>query len=102
MVDAPTLVVAVKANCDGCRGFLHESLDELSDVDVVVVATDDLHHPDFDGAVRDLFAAEELLVALDVRWPPFYVLLAADPPRVVVEGVAFTPAQVAEEISSHL
>ena len=33
-----------------------------------------------------------------IRWPPFYVVVAPHPPRVVVEGVAFAPDQVRAEI----
>jgi len=40
-----------------------------------------------------------LLTALDVRWPPFWVLVDPERGRVVREGVPFGPAQIAEAIA---
>jgi hypothetical protein len=97
-----TLVVAVKTSCDGCRDFVHSDLEELSDVTVLIVsATNDLTG-EWDGAVQQVIVAPEALTALDVRWPPFYVLVSPDEQRVLVEGVVFGPAQVAAEIAAYL
>jgi hypothetical protein len=38
-----------------------------------------------------------VLAALDIRWPPFYVLIDPASRRVVTEGVVFDAAQVARE-----
>ncbi|MFI5034790.1 MAG: hypothetical protein ACHQFZ_01115 [Acidimicrobiales bacterium] len=100
--DRLTLVVAVKASCDGCRDFVHGPLEELAGVRVVVVSANDDGAPEWARAVREVLVAPELLAALDVRWPPFYVLVDPAGPRVVTEGVVFSPAQVAAEIARHL
>lgn len=101
-VDQLTVLVAVKTNCDGCRPFYRSALETLDGLAVVVASHDDPAHADYDNAVRPVMRAPALLDALDVRWPPFYVVVAPDPPRVIVEGVAFSPDQVADEISSRL
>lgn len=98
----PTLVVAIKSNCDGCRDFINADLEELDDVDVVVVSASDDVEGEWSDAPRKVLVAPEVLASLDIRWPPFYVLI--DPTRhlVVCEGVLFGPSQVAEEITRHL
>jgi hypothetical protein len=98
-LDEPTLVVAVKADCDGCRAFLEGDLTELGDLEVVLVVAAGAADPSFATAAREVYEAPALLEALDVRWPPFYVLVAPSPPRVLREGVLFSPAQVAREIA---
>jgi hypothetical protein len=100
--DAKTLVVAVKASCDGCREFVHGDLEELSDVALVVVSATDEGAQEWAGGQRPVYVAPELMKELDVRWPPFYVLIDPEGPRVVAEGVVFSSAQVAQEIARHL
>jgi hypothetical protein len=100
--DHLTLVVAVKAGCDGCRDFLFSDLHELAGVTVVVASASDDGAAEWSGAARPVVVAPQLLAALDVRWPPFYVLVDPDGPRVVAEGVVFSAAQVAKEIESLL
>ncbi len=98
----PTLVVAVKSSCDGCRDFVHSDLEELGDVTVLIVSpTDDLLG-EWEGAAQPVTVAPDALDALGVRWPPFYVLIDPEEQRVVVEGVVFGPAQVAAEIAPYL
>lgn len=99
-VRRPTLLVAVKTDCDGCRPFYGATPAALEGLDIVVVTRDDPAHRDFSGGAREVFGAPGLLDELEVRWPPFYVLVAPDPPRVVVEGVAFAPEQVVAEMAS--
>jgi len=99
-VRAPTLLVAVKTDCDGCRPFYGATSAALEGLDVVVVTRDDPAHRDFAGSARPVYGAPGLLDELEVRWPPFFVLVAPDPPRVVVEGVAFAPEQVVAEMAS--
>lgn len=100
--DSMTLVVAIKASCDGCRDFVHGDLTELAGVPLVVVSATDEGAPEWSGGRRAVVVAPELLKALDVRWPPFYVLVDPEGPRVVAEGVVFASAQVAQEIAAHL
>ena len=97
----PLLVVAVKANCDGCFGFYAgdtSSLEALGVEFVVATATSPSEH-EFVGH-RPVHFAPQVLADLDVRWPPFYVLLSAEPRRVLAEGLAFGPEQVAQEIAA--
>jgi hypothetical protein len=95
-VTKPVLVVAVKANCDGCRPFYRDELTGLENVDVVVVTRE--FAEEFRDAVRPVYVAPELLDALVVRWPPLCVMVAADPARVVAEVVPFGVKHVVEEL----
>lgn len=95
-----TLVVAVKADCDGCRDFVHGDLRELSSVDVVVISN--VANEEWLDAPNDVLVAPELLRELDIRSAPFYVLIDPSSSRVVREGVVFGPAQVAAEIAGAL
>ncbi len=97
-----TLIVALKQDCDGCRNFSDGALDELAQWPVVLVTKEPDALRSFEGDCHEVFAASELLEALEVRWPPFYLLVAPGPGRVLTEGVAFDPAQVASEIRSSL
>lgn len=99
---SPTLIVAVKTGCDGCRPFVLEELEELADVAVLVVSATDDPAGEWRAARRAVVVAPDLLEALDVRWPPFFVLVDPVASRVLVEGVVFAPAQVAAEIAPHL
>jgi len=95
-----TLVVAIKPDCDGCRDFAESSLEDFAGLDVVLVAAEDERNNEWRDVGHEIVVAPELLAQLDVRWPPFYVLIDADAERVLVEGVVFGPGQVAEEIRS--
>jgi hypothetical protein len=97
-----TLVVAIKPECDGCRDFVESALNEFRDLDVVLVASRDEMNDEWRHARHEIIVAPDFLVELDVRWPPFYVLLDATTRRVLVEGVVFGPAQVAEEIRPYV
>ncbi len=97
-----TLIVAIKSSCDGCRDFVHSSLEELAGVTVVVVSATGDDNAEWRDAAQPVIVAPELLATLDIRWPPFYVLVDPVRRRVVTEGVVFGPAQVAEEIAPHL
>ena len=99
-VDRPTLVVAVKPDCDGCREFIEGDLEELGGLRVVPVARDD-GAGEWARARREVVVAPELLDELDVRWPPFYVLLGPGR-QLLAEGVVFGPAQVAAEVAPYL
>ena len=97
-----TLLVAVKANCDGCRDFLTSPLDALGDVDVVFVSASPLEGDEWTASRYPVLIAPALLEALDVRWPPFYVLINPLTPSVLTEGVVFGSDQVAAEIEQYL
>ena len=101
-VDGPTLVVAIKPACDGCRDFVFSDLSELAGVRVIVVSATPGVGDEWDGARQPVLVAPELLNELDVRWPPFYVLLDHPGPHVLTEGVVFAPSQVAQEIAPFL
>jgi hypothetical protein len=96
----PTLLIAIKANCDGCRTFLDASLDEFDAVDVVFVAA--LDDAEWTGYSRRVLIAPDALQHLDVRSPPFYVLIDPVAHTVLGEGVVFGPSQVAAEIDRFL
>lgn len=96
-----TLVVAIKSNCDGCREFIRSNLDTLRVPVLVISATDDESSEWIDALAR-VFVSPEALAVLDIRWPPFYVLIDPATGRVLTEGVLFGSSQVAEEIASYL
>jgi hypothetical protein len=97
-----TLIVAVKQSCDGCRDFVFSNLEELRGTPVVIIsATGDLN-AEWADAVQPILVAPDVLAELDIRWPPFYVLVDPQERRVVTEGVVFAPAQVASEIAPFL
>jgi len=96
-----TLVVAIKSNCDGCREFINSNLDNLH-VPVLVISANDDVSSEWVGALAPVLVSPEALAVLDIRWPPFYVLLDPASGRVLTEGVLFGSAQVADEIASHL
>jgi hypothetical protein len=96
-----TLVVAIKSDCDGCRDFLHSELEELR-LPVVVISASDDESSEWGDARQPVFVSPEAFRLLDVRWPPFYVLIDPLARRVVTEGVLFGPAQVAAEIAPYL
>ena len=97
-----TLVVAIKPSCDGCRDFVFSPLDELRHVAIVVISASSEVNGEWRGAARPIVVAPELVAALDIRWPPCYVLVDPEAGRVVTEGVVLGPSQVALEIAPHL
>ena len=97
-----TLVVAVKTMCDGCRDFVNSTLDELDNVTVLIVSGTDDPDGEWVNARQQVLVAPELLKELDIKWPPFYVLVDGLRRQVVSEGVVFGPSQVALEIAPYL
>jgi len=97
-----TLVVAIKNNCDGCREFVESELSELAGVTVVLVSAAEDTEGEWSKARHPVLVAPALLQRLEVRWPPFYVLIDAVRRRVLTEGVVFAPSQVADEIERYL
>jgi hypothetical protein len=96
-----TLVVAIKSDCDGCLEFINADLHELR-LPVVVISASDDESSEWEGARQPVFVTPEAFRLLDVRWPPFYVLIDPLARRVLTEGVVFGPEQVAAEIAPHL
>ena len=97
-----TLVVAVKQSCDGCRDFIFSQLNELSDVSVLILSATGDDNGEWSDSRQQVIVAPLVLKELDIRWPPFYVLIDPEQRLVVTEGVVFAPAQVAREIASYL
>jgi hypothetical protein len=92
-----TLLVAIKHQCDGCREFVRSPLSELEGQRVIVVSATDDPDGEWVGSSQPVLVAPDVLAALDIRWPPFYVLIDPASRRVVTEGVVFDAAQVARE-----
>lgn len=97
-----TLVVAVKPHCDGCRDFVNAALEEFASIALVIVSATGDDDGEWAHARHPILIAPELMELLDVRWPPFYVVIDAATREVVSEGVVFAAAQVAEEIATFL
>lgn len=97
-----TLVVAVKSQCDGCRDFVNSPLDELGGVNVVILSASADGSSEWTNAKHPILVAPQALDELEIKWPPFYVLVDAGSSRVVSEGVVFGPSQVASEIERFL
>lgn len=97
-----TLVVAIKTRCDGCRDFVESTLDEFETIDVVIVSATGDDDGEWSQSRHPILIAPALLEQLDVRWPPFYVVIDAATREVVSEGVVFGPSQVADEMRAFL
>lgn len=97
-----TLVVAIKPDCDGCRDFLESSLDEFGELEVLLVSAQFDPRNEWKDSRHEIVVAPDLLSLLEIRWPPFYVLIDPRVGTVLVEGVVFGPGQVAQEIKSYV
>jgi hypothetical protein len=97
-----TLVVAIKPKCDGCRDFVHSTLDELSNVNVLVVSESNEANTEWADAKQEVLISPDILEILGIRWPPFFVLIDPSTSMIVTEGVVFGPSQVAKEIAPFL
>ena len=97
-----TLVVAIKEDCLGCRSVLESPTDAFGDVTTLLVAARSSREPWWTTTRHRVIISEELLAELDVRFPPFYVLIDAVHGRVLTEGVVFGPEQVREELAAFL
>ena len=100
--DRTTLILAIKEDCLGCRSVLESPADAFGDVATLVVAARASTEPWWGATSHQLVVSDLLLQQLDVRWPPFYVLIDPVAERVVTEGVVFAPEQVREEIAPYL
>jgi len=100
-VTTPTLVAAIKPNCNGCQEFVNGNLSELNHVNVVLVSATD-GGGEWESARREILVAPDLLSDLGIRSAPYYVLLVPSNSSVITEGALMSPAQVASEIERYL
>lgn len=99
---SPTLVVAVKEDCLGCQSVLEAPEGAFGDVATMIVAARPSAEPLWRTSKHFVLISELLLQELDVRWPPFYVLIDPSSEKVVSEGVVFDREQVRQEIAPFL
>lgn len=97
-----TLVVAIKPNCDGCRDFVHSTLQDLSNVNVLVVSESNDANGEWANGNQEVLICPEILTTLGIRWPPFFVLIDPSTSMILTEGVVFGPSQIAREIAPFL
>jgi hypothetical protein len=97
-----SLIVAVKGDCDGCHTLLSAPEGSFGDVAVHFVATVASDEAAWRTSVPPVVVAPSLLEALDVRWPPFWVLIDAESQRVLTEGVPFGVEHVASALAPYL
>jgi hypothetical protein len=97
-----TLLIAIKSNCEGCRDIVNSSLEEFADLHVLIVSATNDDDDEWHDSAHPIVVAPELLGELDIKWPPFYVVIDASTRRVVCEGVVFGPDQIREEIAAFI
>lgn len=97
---ATSLVLVVKANCGACEELLAAGPEVFGGFDVAYVAADD-SVPAHDFG-REILVSSSGLAALDVRWPPAYLVVDPVVGEVIGEGVVFDAAQVRSEIARFL
>lgn len=95
-----TLIVAIKEDCLGCRSVVESPRNVFGRVATLLVASRPSSEPWWMTTAHPLVVSEPLLEQLDVRSPPFYVLIDARRGWVLTEGVVFGPEQVREEIAA--
>lgn len=99
---ALTLVVAIKEDCWGCRNVVESSPGAMGDVATILVAAQASRETNWRTSPHPVLISASLLQELDVRWPPFYVLVDPLDEKVVNEGVVFDVQQVREDIAPFL
>ena len=101
-LDGLTVVVAIKTECNGCREVVNAHVDEVAGLAMVVVSASDAVDEAWVADRASILVAPRLLEQLEVRWPPFYVVIDPTSSTVVTEGVVFGLEQVAREVASYL
>ena len=96
-----TLVIAVKGDCDGCRLLLEAPPGAFGEVTVLFAAQEFTEESEWRESSPPVVVAPELLRELDVRWPPFWVLIDADQGLVVAEGVPFGVEHVVRTLAPY-
>jgi hypothetical protein len=99
---SPTLILAVKQDCLGCQSVFEAPAGAFGDVSTMIVAARASIEPYWRTTQHRVLVSELLLQELDVRWPPFYVLIDPSSETVISEGVVFAAEQVREEIAPYL
>ncbi len=99
---ALTLVVAIKANCDGCATFTSGPLEDFDQLNVVLITKGAELDEAWSSATYPIVISPEAFEELEISSPPFYALVDAHQQRVICEGVVFGPQQVATEIAPYL
>ncbi|HQU00398.1 MAG TPA: hypothetical protein PLG60_07820 [Acidimicrobiales bacterium] len=93
-----TLLLVVKANCVACDELLAAGPSFFDGFDVHYLVADEGASRHFSG--RDVVVARAALEALEVHWPPAYLVIDPVAGLVIGEGVVFDAAQVREEINA--
>ncbi len=96
------LIVAAKPDCDGCRALLESEPSAFGPVPVLVVGAEATDEPWWHESALPVIISPSLMAAMDIRWPPFWVLVDGESGRVLNEGVPFGPEHIAKEIADLL
>lgn len=91
-----TLLLVVKPNCLACDELLAAGPALFDGFDVHYLAAEVDTSAHFLG--RDVVIAPAALEALEVRWPPAYLVIDPVDGSVIGEGVIFDATQVRDEI----
>jgi hypothetical protein len=100
--EARTLIIAAKEDCDGCRQLIEAPASAFGPVEVLVVVERASEEPSWRSSAHRVVVSPSLLTALDVRWPPFWVLIDPASGTVLREGVPFGVAHLREAITELL
>jgi len=98
------LVIAVKESCDGCAELLdaaYGSYDRLG-VELLFLAGAHSNETAWLDSSHPRLVSAELLATLDVRWPPFWMLIDGTDGAVIAEGVPFGVAHLIKEVRAFL
>ena len=95
-----SLLLVVKAGCQACDALLTIGPGAFDGFDVHYLAASDA--VEFETFGRDVVRSSSALDALEVRWPPVYVVVDPALGEVVAEGAVFDADQVRTEIARHL
>ena len=91
-----SLLLVIKGDCQACDELLAVGPGIFEGFDVYYLTADDA--PAFDAHGQEVLRSTSALAALEVRWPPVYVVVDPARAEVVAEGVVFDAAQIRAEI----
>ncbi len=92
-----TLIIAVKASCDGCRRLLEAGADFFG-LPLMALCADDATVREYADLATPVRRAPEWLGASGVSAAPFFLVVETDG-TVVTEGIPFDPRQVRGEVA---
>ena len=98
------LIIAVKESCDGCAELLEASYGAYDKLGIEILFLAGAHSNEtawLDSSHKRL-VSPELLTTLDVRWPPFWMLIDGANGTVIAEGVPFGVAHLINEVRAFL